>query len=177
MTYLKIIILVLLIQGSSIASAQDLTDDELYLYNLVMEYRESLGLPSIPLSPSLTFVAKTHVLDLSENNPVSDNCNAHSWSFNGAWSGCCYTRNHAQAECMWSKPKELTSYTGAGYEIAFWSSRKVDPNQALEEWKASPGHHDVIINGGNWRENWNAIGIGIFNNYAVIWFGHAPDKN
>lgn len=163
--------------------AQNLSEEEQKLYDLVMEYRAEKGLPEIPLSPSLTIVAQTHVKDLMENDPTSDECNLHSWSSNGNWTPCCYTDDHAEAEKMWSKPSELTSYTGNGYEIAsyYWSSnpiKQMTAEQALEQWKNSSGHNAVLINKSNWKDNnWQAIGIGIYGNYAAIWFGEEPDSS
>jgi uncharacterized protein YkwD len=161
--------------------AQNLSEEEQRLYDLVMEYRDEKGLPEIPLSPSLTIVAQTHVKDLMENDPTSDECNLHSWSSKGNWTPCCYTDDHAQAEKMWSKPSELTSYSGNGYEIAsyFWSSDPsvgISASQALNQWKNSSGHNAVITNKSIWKNyNWQAIGVGINGNYAVIWFGEESD--
>ena len=156
--------------------SQTLTSAEKELYNLVMQYRSEKGLPIIPISSSLSFVAQTHVKDLTNNQPVQGNCNMHSWSNNGNWTACCYTPDHAAAECMWSKPSELTSYQGNGYEISYYSSGTITPIGALNAWKSSSGHNSVIINSGIWNSKWNAIGIGIYGNYAVIWFGNELDN-
>lgn len=156
--------------------SQTLTTAEKELYNLVMQYRSEKGLPIIPISSSLSFVAQTHVKDLTNNQPVQGNCNMHSWSNNGNWTACCYTPDHAAAECMWSKPSELTSYQGNGYEISYYSSGTITPIGALNAWKSSSGHNSVIINSGIWNSKWNAIGIGIYGNYAVIWFGNELDN-
>jgi len=153
-----------------------LNDEEVKLYQLITEYRKSKGLPKIPLSTSLTVVAKAHVQDLEHNDPSHGRCNLHSWSKKGLWSACCYTDNHAKAECMWNKPKELTSYKSAGYEIAVGGGH-VDAEIALDAWKKSPGHNQVIINRANWKKiKWNAIGIAVDERYSVVWFGEAADK-
>jgi uncharacterized protein YkwD len=164
-----------------VAISQELSEEEQKLYDLVMEYRSENGLLEIPLSSSLTIVAQTHVKDLMENDPTSDECNLHSWSSNGNWTPCCYTDDHAQAEKMWSKPSELTNYQGNGYEIAsaFWSSNdnQITAEQALKQWQNSSGHNAVIINKSVWKNHpWQAIGIGIYGNYAVIWFGDEMDS-
>ncbi|MFN8864160.1 MAG: CAP domain-containing protein [Flavobacteriales bacterium] len=163
------------------AVAQAPTSSEQELYAQLMEYRKKKGLPAIPLSPSLTTVAQMHARDLADNDPVDGKCNLHSWSNKGKWVPCCYTDNHEEAECMWNKPRELTAYPGYGYEIA-WSSgyagtdTKVDAEEILEDWKSSDGHHAVIINADVWRKlHWNAIGIGIYKGYAVVWFGEEAD--
>jgi uncharacterized protein YkwD len=152
-----------------------LTAAEMELYNLIMDYRDELSLPQIPLSSSLSYVARQHVADLQENNPVTSICNLHSWSDNGNWTACCYTSDHAQAACMWNKPRELTDYSGNGYEIAYYSSGSATPAGALNGWKSSSGHNNVIINAGSWSMQWNAIGVGIKGGYAVVWFGHEED--
>ena len=158
-----------------------ITDQEYRLYQLINDYRQQHDLPAIPLSPSLCYVAGAHVWDLNTNHPEKGRCNMHSWSDNGPWSACCYTEDHKRASCIWVKPAELTDYEGHGYEIAYFSSwtaeeHKDMPKAALTGWKDSPGHNQMIINKYAWkRMKWNAIGIGIYGNYAVVWFGEKKD--
>lgn len=155
-----------------------LSKEEMKLYTLINEYRKQKKLPKIPLSKSLTFVAQTHSKDLMENKPVKGNCNGHSWSSKGNWSSCCYTPDHKQKECMWNKPREITNYTSNGFEIAYYSSSGASPEQALEIWKKSNGHNPLLINSGIWKKDtWNAIGIGIYQNYATVWFGTEIDPD
>ena len=154
-----------------------ISEKEYQLYQLVMAYRAQYNLPKIPLSKSLTYVARTHAKDLELYNPNKKRCNMHSWSANGPWTSCCYTPDHKVAECMWYKPRELTNYPGYGYEIAHWSSAGITPQGSLNGWKSSKGHNDVIINRGMWKKEWKAIGIGIYKNYAIIWFGHEEDPD
>jgi uncharacterized protein YkwD len=147
------------------------------LASLVNEYRGEQSLHSIPISPSLTQVAEAHVKDLERNRPVGA-CNGHSWSPAGDWSACCYTADHAQAKCMWDKPREITrgAYKGAGFEIFYWTGGRATPEGALSSWKSSPGHHGVILNHGVWSTSrWQAVGVAISEHYAVIWFGQEPD--
>lgn len=154
-----------------------LNEEELKLYNLITDYRRSNNLPDIPISPNLTRVAKLHVRDLTENNPVTAKCNLHSWSNKGPWKPCCYTSGHQQAKCMWDKPRELSRYRGNGYEIAFYHSNAVRAEDALKGWKSSSGHNDVILNSGIWKNiTWKAVGIGIEGMYGVVWFGMEPDE-
>jgi len=155
-----------------------LTGEELKLYNLLITYRTEHGLKQIQLSKSLTLVAQTHVRDLEMNNPAGGNCNMHSWSEKGKWGACCYTPDHAQAKCMWDKPRQLTSYTGNGFEIATGGVGPINAEMAMDSWKGSPAHNDVVLNNGQWEEmHWNAIGVGIFGEYAVVWFGSEIDKD
>jgi len=155
-------------------------DEEAKLYSLLMNHRQEKGLPSIPLSSSLTHVAQTHARDLVDNYQFGDNsCNMHSWSDKGKWTPCCYTADHAQAACMWNKPGELTSYQGNGYEISYGGSKgyHATADLAFRAWKGSSGHYSTIVNEGIWKDvTWNAIGIGINKEYAVVWFGKEVDK-
>ncbi|HYC85657.1 MAG TPA: CAP domain-containing protein [Chryseosolibacter sp.] len=183
MRLLTFIPVLILLQGSSPGTITShdtvcLNREEKKLYDLMMEYRKSKGLPSIPVSGKLTFVAQTHARDLVANyqfNP-ENRCNPHSWSNDGAWSACCYTNDHAQAKCMWDKPKEIAGYDGPGYEIAYWTSAAATAEEGLAGWKKSPGHNPLIINEGIWsKADWKAIGIAFYKEYGIVWFGEMPD--
>lgn len=164
------------------SNAQQLNEEEQKLYDYIMQYRKEKNLPAIPLSPSLTFVAQQHVKDLVENKPDIGECNAHSWSNKGKWKAVCYTKDHKQSEGMWSKPRELTSYQGNGYEIACGSNEccsnfEMTAKYAINAWKESSGHNAVIINESIWKSvQWNAIGIGLYKGFAVVWFGEEKDE-
>ncbi len=161
-----------------------ISQEERELYELIMEYRDLKGLERIPLSSSLTFVAQTHCKDLVENKPdKNQRCNAHSWSSEGNWTPCCYTADHRQAECMWFKPRELTSYEGVGYEIAVGviddsnPDYRISPEEALKSWQGSFSHNEVVINKGTWKnKEWKAIGVGIYKGVSTVWFGHEIDE-
>lgn len=161
--------------------SQTLTKEEKELYDLLMDYRKQKGLAIIPLSPSLTTVAQTHVRDLADHKPDLGDCNAHSWSSGGSWTACCYTPDHRASACMWNKPRELTVYPGNGYEISCGSNDccsdfVMTAAYALETWQKSSGHNAVITNTSIWHDrNWNAIGVGIYKGFAVVWFGEETD--
>lgn len=146
---------------------------------MINAYRVERGLEAIPVSRSLTRVAELHVQDL-EQHPPTGQCNLHSWSAAGAWSPCCYTADHAQARCMWAKPREITrgGYSGNGYEIsAAASGARITPEDALRMWQKSSGHHQVIINQGGWSSiRWQAMGIAMSEHHAVVWFGQETDS-
>lgn len=159
-----------------------LSSYEREIYTLINDYRAKKKLDPVQLSPALTKVARTHCYDLVNYHPVKGRCNLHSWSKKGDWEGCCYTPNHANAECMWNKPRELTSYKGNGYEICYWSSDTSSvhlyASSALKSWKASPGHNSVIINRDIWKSvKWQAVGIGVLGGYACVWFGEETDPS
>jgi uncharacterized protein YkwD len=157
-----------------------LTTEEEKLYDLIMRYRKSKNLDSIPISAKLTSVAQIHSRDLMENYSfsVDNKCNPHSWSKKGKWSSCCYTTDHKQALCMWNKPKELTEYPSYGYEIAYYSSAGATAEEGLDGWKKSQGHNPLLINSGMWEKvKWKAIGIAVYGNYGIVWFGESPDDS
>ena len=144
---------------------------------LINEERARKGLALVPVSRSLSAVAEAHVRDL-QAHPPSGACNMHSWSANGAWTPCCYTADHAQARCMWVKPAEITGgvYRGDGFEISVGGSARMTPASALESWRGSSAHYTVIMSQGMWaRSTWRAMGVGVSENYAVVWFGTEPD--
>jgi hypothetical protein len=155
-----------------------LSEDELKLYRLIMEYRKEHGKPEIPLSKAMIFVSQTHAGDLNNNYTLNYRCNAHSWSKKGNWSPCCYTKDHANAEYSWNKPKELTTYAGDGFEIVYMDNGIPTPQEALEKWKKNPTNNGIILNNGQWENvTWNAIGIGMYGEFATVWFGKLPDKD
>lgn len=144
--------------------------------DVINQYRQKNGLPAIPISSQLTLVAETHVWDLETNRPNKGKCNLHSWSDQGNWTPCCYTDDHAQASCIWNKPREIARYSGIGYEIAAEyrasDGTTMTPYRALEIWKTSKPHLDVILNRGIWSKNaWRAMGAAFSEHFAVFWFG------
>lgn len=158
-----------------------LSDQEKELADRINNYRKSLGKRPFNISKSLTYVARTHVRDSNKNHPENQvdsrgvKANLHSWSNSGRWQGVAYTPDHYHASLMWSKPSELTSYTGRGYEISYGAQwAKAEPLGALEGWKHSPGHHAVIRGDGNWS-TLAVMGVGIEGGYAHVWFGEEED--
>lgn len=155
-----------------------LSAEEKKLYEMINAYRAKNKLAPIPLSARLTKVAQAHAHDLVEHfdfDPTGK-CNPHSWSSKGNWTPCCYTADHKQAECMWNKPAEIAGYKASGYEIAHFHSAGATAQSSLEGWKASPSHNPLLVNSGMWeRITWKAIGIGIYGEYGIVWFGDLAD--
>lgn len=149
---------------------------------LINEYRKEKKLPKVAISLSLTYVAQLHARDLMLHYQQSSRCTLHSWSDDGPWSPCCYSPDHRKASCMWKKPRELTTYSGDGYEIAFYSTYPYSSpanfaSDILKGWKKSNAHNEIIINRGKWNKStWKAMGIGVYGNYAVVWFGELADE-
>jgi hypothetical protein len=183
-TKLLIVALAMLVfMAVSHASDQQspLTEKERQLADLVNQYRQDNDLSALPVTNSLTKVARTHVVDLNTYHPDTQTygtgiCNRHSWSDHGIWTPVCYTGN-SQAAQMWNKPREITeSYDGSGYEIACWNSQEITPSAAMDEWKGSSDHCDTILQQGIFAgTTWQAMGVGIDGNYAVVWFGEEVD--
>lgn len=159
------------------------TQTESQLYRLINEYRTQKGLAAINPSIALSVVARTHAVDQTENFREGSRCNLHSWSSKGKWSACCYTNDHKKAKCMWDKPRELTNYQGDGFEISFFSTYPYTSPEAfardiLDGWKKSPPHNDMILNKGIWENvKWQSIGVGVYGEYANVWFGSEEDKD
>lgn len=160
--------------------ALGLSEKEAKLYYDINAYRESLGLPKLSLSKSLTTVARTHVADSNAHTPENQvdvrgiQGNLHSWSSYGSWTPVVYTSDHQYAANMWSKPSELTSYPGSGFEISSRYSLAMTPDVALDSWKGSQGHNDVMTTQGMWSDL-KTMGVGIDGKYAHVWFGQDAD--
>ncbi|MCX6244059.1 MAG: CAP domain-containing protein [Bacteroidetes bacterium] len=146
------------------------------LYNMINAYRQRYDLPPIPLSKSLCFVASTHVKDLFFHHPDQGSCNSHSWSDQGSWRPFCYPRDENKKNSIWDKPKELTEYRGKGYEIVYWENSPAVIDSIIVFWKSMDYFNSFLMNTGKWQgKRWNAIGIGIYENYACAWFGELAD--
>lgn len=149
---------------------------EIDLADKINKYRELKKLPAIPISKSLSYTAKIHLIDLIENNPVTKECNAHSWSGKGIWEECCYPLD---SDCIQSKASELTEYSADVAENIHWwedAFHTPSPQGALDGWIESHGHHIVIINE-EWARDfeWKALGVAIYKNYAAMWVGPEAD--
>ncbi len=152
-----------------------LESEELELLELVNEYRAQNGLPPIAPSKALTTVANRHVQDVAENLEitVSDSRNPHSWSW-----GPFDLSDSSTYPNMWEAPQRLnTGYPGNGYENFYrTSANTVDAEDAFRGWQNSTPHNNVILNRDIWSDiTWNAIGVGIYEGYAALWFGEESD--
>ncbi len=162
--------------------AMGLTEKEAKLYYMINAYRESLGLPKLSFSKSLTEVARAHVRDSNTYTPENqvdsrgEQGNLHSWSANGSWTRLVYTDDHHYGNGMWSKPREITNYTGNGYEISAKYSGMISPETALNLWKNSPGHNQVMSTQGMWSDL-KTMGVSIDGHYAHVWFGSDADPD
>jgi hypothetical protein len=139
------------------------------IYNAIMEFRATYGLPKIPWCNDLNIVAATHVEDLTRNPPKPP-CMCSSWSKSSKWRECCWDAN-TDGLCSTSKPRELTNYMGNGYEL---TSGDMTPEDTVDMWKRSPGTYEVLINKGGWAAPWKAIGIATNDQWQSAWFGNDP---
>jgi hypothetical protein len=153
-----------------------ISGDEMKLYHMINDYRRKYDLPPIPLSISLCYVASSHVKDLFFNHPDQDPCNFHSWSDKGPWKPFCYPRDENKKNSVWDKPKEFTPYKGKGYEIVYWENNQADIDSVINFWKSVGYFNNFLLNTGKWQsQKWEALGVGIYENYACAWFGEMPD--
>ena len=168
----------------------ELSAKEKELIKLVNDYREQHGKKRLKVSKSLMKVARTHINDLNMNfdidNPPVDargiKGNMHSWSNKGNWTPVVYTKDHKYPHGMWDKPREITGYDQAGFEIAV-NGYMITPQRALESWKHSPSHNDVILSQNGWDDptpelakhgvtGLSNMGVAINGNYACVWFSN-----
>jgi hypothetical protein len=161
---------------SRIPDAFCVSSMEYKLYTMINSYRKRYDLPPIPLSKSLCFVASTHVKDLFFHHPDKGKCNAHSWSNQGFWKPFCYPGDENKNGSVWDKPKELTPYKAKGIEIVYYENDATVIDSIIAFWKSMDYFNSFLMNTGKWQgKKWNAIGIGIHENYACAWFGEAID--
>lgn len=174
-------VLILFVCASSLAQEgipEDfcITDQEFRLYELINAHRIINGLDAVPLSASLSFVARTHVIDLYTNHPDTSICNLNSWSDKGDWTACCHNKYVPMEECIRNKPKELTAYTGEGYELTYAEIMDTHPDTVFRFWKKIDEAAQFLLNEAQWADKtWRAMGVGIYKNYAVLWMGQKRD--
>lgn len=137
-------------------------------------YRQNSGKVAIAYSPSLCFVAESHVEDLISAKPYTEpGCSPNSWSSDSAAMPCCYAPDESNPECMWEKPGELTDYAALGYESV--AINVASPADAFLLWKEQPGHNALMLNQEQWQSPWLAMGAAFVDGHAVIWFGEEED--
>ncbi|MFA5971057.1 MAG: SPOR domain-containing protein [Lentimicrobiaceae bacterium] len=154
-----------------------ITQDENILFNMINDMRRQNKMTSIPLSPDLCKVARTHIADLIKWRPQDRGCSMHSWSGSGKWTSCCNTKDVFGIQCMKSKPREITGYPGDGYELIYWGEEKATPAEAYELWKQVDASTDMILSRAKWKGyEWKALGVGINDGYAILWLGDTVNQ-
>lgn len=153
-----------------------ITKKEYRLYTLINAFRVENELSEIPLSGSLSVLAKLHINDLITNHPDTSICNLHSWSDKGSWKACCYNKYIFQPSCMYNKAKELTKYKAKAYEMVFWESSDANPDSVIQSWINTFASADMILSRDKWENfKWKSIGIAVKGEYAIVWFGEIKD--
>ncbi|CAF3807689.1 unnamed protein product [Rotaria sp. Silwood1] len=152
------------------------------IFTRINQHRRQYGLPSLEPSVNLAYVAHTHAVDVVENSPDVNGGNMHSWSNKGKWKPVTYTPDHRYGQLMWSKPSEISNYKFDGFEISFGPSKRlretstVNPTEAVNCWKNSPGHNAVMVQQGIFHHPpMKAMGVGVYKGYACVWFGQEKD--
>lgn len=151
-------------------------DEERKLYNLIMGYRNENKLPAIEFSTSLSYVARVHAIDLTQHRPDFGGCNPHSWSDKGKWKPCCYAQDENRIACMNQKPKELTGYKFKAWEVVYYGGETATADDAYGLWRDIALMNDYLLNTGKWTKQWASIGVGIYGEYACVWFGEGADQ-
>ncbi len=150
---------------------------EKQLADSINRIRVSHGKKALPLSVSLSYVARAHVTDLLKNHPDTSICNLSSWSDKGPWKGCCYNKYVVNHDCMWKKPKELTRYPYRGYEMVAYSQDELHIDSILNMWEVSPEAMAMILTTGVWqKKSWACMGVAVNSHYVSVWYGQRPDK-
>ena len=149
--------------------------EEVKLFLLINEHRRTHNVPPLPLSRSLSYVARVHAMDLTQYRPDFGECNLHSWSSNGTWTACCYATDKDRIKCMTEKPRQLTNYKFKAWEMAYEAGEPARAVDALDLWVAIGVTNDYLLNTGKWIKPWKALGIAIYGEYAIVWFGEGDD--
>jgi hypothetical protein len=151
--------------------------NDLQLSDAINIYRSKRGLGELQLSPSLCFVAKTHLNDIRLYSKDEHGCNLNSWSDKGKWIPCCFNGQQKNLDLMTSKPSEIIGFHGKGFEIVVAAKKEISTNDLAKKWLEAKTTQDFILNKGQWsNRNWQCIGISIYNGFASIWASEMPDR-
>lgn len=172
------LVAIMLVKGQDPFHDLCLTPQESALAQSINSTRVAKGLPEIPLSRSLCYVADVHAKDLYFFHKGSGDCSLHSWSDKGRWTGCCYDNPKTDGRCMHNKPSELTDYSGLGFELVYWDNTANCSENALSVWAKNESTSAMWFNGNSYEiYDWNAMGISIFKGYVIVWFGTIHDNS
>ena len=151
--------------------------NELRLADAINIIRDKKGLGELQLSPSLCFVAKTHLNDIRLYSKDEHGCNLNSWSDKGKWIPCCFNGQQKNLDLMTSKPSEIIGFHGKGYEIVISAKKEISTNDLSKKWLETKTTQDFLMNKGQWsNHNWQCIGVSIYNGFASIWASEMPDR-
>ena len=150
---------------------------ELSLVDAINKYRSQKGQEELQLSPSLSFVAHTHLNDIRLNSKEEHGCNLNSWSDKGKWIPCCFDGKQKSLDLMTSKPSEIIGFRGKGYEIVIAAKKGISTKDLTKLWLSTKATQDFILNKGQWsNRNWQCMGVSIYDGFASIWASDMPDR-
>lgn len=153
------------------------TMEEQLLYDKINILLDDYGKKQLEFSKALSYVAQVHVDDLAKNHPDTSVCNLSSWSDKGDWTACCHNPYVPQQDCMWDKPKELTTYTYRGYELAAYFEDSFTVDSVLKLWSDTKPVLDMLLTDGNFsQKKWVCMGVAMNDNYVSVWFGQRADR-
>jgi len=161
----------------SVPSTFSIGKDEIKLAELINKYRSKKGFGELQLSPSLCFVAKTHLSDVFKNKPDKNGCSLYSWSDKGSWKPCCFKNNIVNLEQMSAKPSEVVGFRGKGFEIMISSIENMSMVDLLDLWLKKKTTPDFLLSNGKWNnKSWQSMGVSVYKGYASIWLSEIPDR-
>jgi hypothetical protein len=75
-----------------------------------------------------------------------------------------------------NKPQELTLYTGQAHELCYFDSHDIHIDTVFNFWFKVEQAKDILTNNRKWSFYvWQAMGIGIYKQYACVWLGEEKD--
>ena len=161
----------------TIPANYSITKNELKLSDAINIFRSKHDLGELQLSPSLSFVAKTHLNDIHLNSKDEHGCNLNSWSDKGKWIPCCFNENQKNLDMMTSKPSEIIGFRGKGFEIVIAIKKGVSTKDLTKLWLEAKSTQDFLMNKGQWsNHNWQCMGVSIYNGFASVWASDMPDR-
>lgn len=151
--------------------------NEIQLSEAINKFRVKKGLGELQLSPSLSYVAKTHLNDIRLHSKDQHGCNLNSWSDKGKWTSCCFNSKQKDLELMTTKPEEITGFRGKGYEIVIMAKKGVSTKNLADLWLAATTTEEFLLNAGQGsNRNWQSMGVSIYHGFASIWLSEMPDR-
>lgn len=161
----------------SVPSGFTIGKDEIKLTELINKYRSKKGFGELQVSPSLCFVAKTHLTDVEKNRPDKKGFSLYSWSGKGSWKPCQFKDNIVNLDQMSAKPSEVAGFKGKGFEIMISSMENKSMVDLFDLWLKKKTTGDFLLSNGKWdNKSWQSMGVSVYKGYASIWLSEIPDR-
>ena len=163
--------------AKTIPSTYFIERNEIQLSEAINKFRVKKGLGELQLSPSLSYVAKTHLNDIRLHSKDQHGCNLNSWSNKGKWTACCFNSKQKDLELMTTKPEEITGFRGKGYEIVIMAKKGASSKNLTDLWLDATMTEEFLLNAGQGSSrNWQSMGVSIYHGFASIWLSEMPDR-